>query len=274
MALGNLIVFEGPDSCGKSTQISLLCKYLAQKDKYYRIFKFPRYNTMYGKMIKNMLYNKDDFNILHNVKDMNTFSYLQIQDKLDGIKSIFEALETNNYVILDRYTLSSRIYDAAIRFCLNNDLKVGDVPKFNDDNNDALNTFLNDWIFSSEYRESHYKALFEDAFSVLENPLLNVYHVLFKSCPMIEYITRAKRVLDSYEEESTIKKLVTWTYDNISNIYNLENRHHFFKRDRYITVDTTRLVNDFQGIETQFDVCSNIINNYIVKELFGIMKNE
>jgi hypothetical protein len=270
MLQGRLIVFEGPDNCGKSTQFCKLSSYLKEENKSHTLYKFPRYDRLYGEIIRNMLYNKKDFDILHNISDMNKFSYFQLQDKLDAIRDIHESLKTNDYVILDRYTLSSRIYDAASRFCLKNNIEPSD---FFEENEKTLRTFLNEWIFSSDYREPYHKSVFEDAYSILENPVFDTYHVLFKTCPEIENITKMRRSLDAYEEESTLKNLVSWAYDNITNVYRLENKHHFFKKDKYITVDSTALMNNLDKDQPSSDDCREVIHNYIVSELFNKLES-
>jgi thymidylate kinase len=272
---GLIIVFEGPDNSGKSTQINkllnCLLQKLSEKEKNEQcllgkpMIKFPQYNTMYGEMINEMLHNTRDYDIVHNLKDMEKFSYLQLQDKLDTVKKIYAILKLYPYVLLDRYTLSSRIYDAASRFLLKNTL-VMDSSNFEESNKDLLDNFLNNWIFSSVYHSSYFETLFENAFFILENPLFNFYHIIFKSSFILNEKAKREKNLDNYEKESPFKILVDWTYDNIT-----KKDNRFFEDNKYMVVDTDKLIGD--NIKDPFGYNWNdeklidIVHEYIVNEL-------
>jgi thymidylate kinase len=264
--LGKLIVFEGPDNCGKTTQIKYLCTYLQSQNITFTTYKFPRYDSLYGNMIKYMLYNKDKFDIIHNLKDMNNFSYIQLQDKLDGINELYKLLRENQYVILDRYTLSSRIYDSSSRYLFYNEsIKL---EKFIDSNDEGLYYFLSNWVFSFDYRDNYYKQLFENGYSILEHPFFDIYHVIFKGCPELKRITQKERFLDNYESNTLFTKLVTWAYNNIT-----KNTHHFFENNKYITVDTTYLTENNTPKELWYTEESIVsINKYIIDSLFNIIE--
>lgn len=58
MKKGKLIVLEGLDGCGKSTQLDLLAKYVADCGIFYRSVSFPNYNSHSGKIISDYLAGK------------------------------------------------------------------------------------------------------------------------------------------------------------------------------------------------------------------------
>lgn len=56
MSKGKLVVIDGIDGSGKTTQINLLAKFLEEKNIPYETISFPRYeDNIYGKLIKRYL---------------------------------------------------------------------------------------------------------------------------------------------------------------------------------------------------------------------------
>lgn len=55
---GKIIVLEGIDCSGKSTQVELLKEYYESKNYKVKVFNFPDYNSFYGKIIKENLHNR------------------------------------------------------------------------------------------------------------------------------------------------------------------------------------------------------------------------
>jgi len=52
---GKLIIIEGADGTGKTTQVSLLLAYLKANHIQYTMYDFPQYETFYGKLIASYL---------------------------------------------------------------------------------------------------------------------------------------------------------------------------------------------------------------------------
>jgi thymidylate kinase len=234
MHTGSLIVFEGPDNSGKSIQLDLVAK------KLHNIFnerenrrittyctKFPRYGSLYGQLINHMMYHKEEYDLLQNPSDMDLYSDLQMKDKLEGVQPIFQMLKNTDFVFCDRYTLSSRIYDAVPRLLMGRGIDPEDIKhwKANYSNGNRfyknkhqmikLYNLINSWVFNILYFEESINRQFKLYYDTLEHKYFNITHVLFRSCKTLERITAERRKVDQYEEESLFKSFVNIIYDNI-----------------------------------------------------------
>lgn len=107
-----LIVLEGLDGAGKSTQIKYLQNYFAQMGKEVKYLHFPRFDSpVYGGMIAKFL--RGDFGDINTVHPMNV-ALLYAGDRGDAAPLMREWLYDNNYVvILDRYIYSNIAFQCA-----------------------------------------------------------------------------------------------------------------------------------------------------------------
>jgi len=104
MKRGKLIVFEGTDCSGKSTQINLLTGRLREEGKTVVTLDFPNYKTPTGKIVRRHLDN--EFGPANEVS-AKIASILFAQDRYVSKKFVDEALQKNDVVILDRYVESN-----------------------------------------------------------------------------------------------------------------------------------------------------------------------
>lgn len=106
-----IVVIEGLDGAGKSTQIKLLTDYLGRKDIKYNYIHFPRTDAPYfGELIARFL--RGDFGTVEEV-DPYIVSLLYAEDRNDAASQIRKWLDQNHLVILDRYTYSNIAYQCA-----------------------------------------------------------------------------------------------------------------------------------------------------------------
>lgn len=99
-----IIAIEGPDGVGKSTQVNILKNQL--KEKGYKVYSehFPRYETSIGKLIKNILDGKEE------MPSFDAMQMLYVADQVDFRNKIREIEKCYDYIILDRYFLSTIVY--------------------------------------------------------------------------------------------------------------------------------------------------------------------
>ena len=106
-----LIVIEGIDGAGKSTQIKLLKEYFANKGFDCAYLHFPRIETPYfGELIAKFL--RGEFGALDEV-DPYLVAMLYAGDRKDAAPTIYEWLNEKKIVLLDRYTYSNIAYQCA-----------------------------------------------------------------------------------------------------------------------------------------------------------------
>jgi dTMP kinase len=106
-----LIVIEGVDGAGKSTQIKLLQKYFSNKGFRLEYLHFPRTDAPYfGELISRFL--RGEFGSLPEV-DPYIVAMLYAGDRKDASSTISSWLKEGKIVLLDRYTYSNIAYQCA-----------------------------------------------------------------------------------------------------------------------------------------------------------------
>jgi dTMP kinase len=127
----NLIVIEGLDGAGKSTQIRLLQDYFKAGAMDYRYLHFPRTGApFFGELIARFL--RGEFGTLDQV-DPWLVAMLYAGDRRDAAEEIRGWLNSGIYVLLDRYVYSNIAYQCA---------------KLDNDNESAA---LKEWILNLEF---------------------------------------------------------------------------------------------------------------------------
>ena len=106
-----LIVLEGLDGAGKSTQVRKLREYLGQKCPKLEYIHFPRYEApVYGGLISRFL--RGEFGPIDRVHPQ-LVALLFAEDRHGAAPQIREALNNGSTVLLDRYVYSNIAYQCA-----------------------------------------------------------------------------------------------------------------------------------------------------------------
>ena len=126
-----LVVLEGLDGAGKSTQVKKLRSYLEMRCGEVEYIHFPRYDApVYGDLISRFL--RGDFGTNAEVHPQ-LVALLFAEDRHGAAPGIRHFLEEGKTVLLDRYVYSNIAYQCA---------KLSDP---------AEREALHDWIFRTEY---------------------------------------------------------------------------------------------------------------------------
>ncbi len=106
---GLLIVFEGTDGTGKSTQIDLLNKYLQHND-YPVVTTYEPTNGRYGQIIRNLYSDRAKYSPEEELQ-------LFLEDRREHVNTLIKpALNQRKIILCDRYFLSTAAYQGAIGF--------------------------------------------------------------------------------------------------------------------------------------------------------------
>lgn len=109
---GRLIVFEGTDGSGKSTQFSLLCKALEERGEQFQKLVFPQYSEPSSALIR--MYLGGEFG--SHPSDVNAYaaSAFYAVDRYASYKKIWgEYYEQGGLILSDRYTTSNAVHQAS-----------------------------------------------------------------------------------------------------------------------------------------------------------------
>lgn len=108
MKKGQLIVFEGIDGSGKTTQVHLLADYLKSKNIPFAVISFPRYeDNLYGKLIRRYLEGE-----LGELQEVNPYfaALAYAGDRALAKNLITNWLDEGKVVIANRYVSSSKAH--------------------------------------------------------------------------------------------------------------------------------------------------------------------
>lgn len=129
--LNMLIVLEGLDGAGKSTQVKKLRTYLEERLVSLDYIHFPRYDApVYGDLISRFL--RGDFGTNETVHPQ-LVALLFAEDRHGAAPDMKKTLEAGGNILLDRYVYSNIAYQCA---------KLSD---------EAEAARMRDWIFNTEY---------------------------------------------------------------------------------------------------------------------------
>jgi len=113
-----LIVMEGLDGAGKSTQVNMLREYLEAKGEKVHFLHFPRTDDpFYGEMVARFL--RGELGALHQV-DPYLVAMLYAGDRAHFAPQLQQWLDAGDWVILDRYVYSNIAFQCA---------KIQDIEK-------------------------------------------------------------------------------------------------------------------------------------------------
>ncbi len=107
--MGRLIIFEGTDGSGKSTQLELLRQRLAAKGTDFRTLTFPCYDKESSALVR--MYLRGDFG--SRPEDVNAYaasSFFSV-DRYASFKQDWEAdWQADRLILADRYTTSNAVH--------------------------------------------------------------------------------------------------------------------------------------------------------------------
>ena len=110
--MGKLIVFEGVDGSGKSTQYKLLCDRLEQQGVQFRKLVFPRYSEPSSALIR--MYLAGEFG--DKPGDVNAYAastFFAVDRYASYMQDWREFYQAGGLIVTDRYTTSNAVHQAS-----------------------------------------------------------------------------------------------------------------------------------------------------------------
>ena len=110
--MGKLIVFEGVDGSGKSTQYKLLCERLRERGVSFRNLVFPRYSEPSSALIR--MYLAGDFG--DRPGDVNAYAastFFAVDRYASYVQDWRDYYRAGGLIVTDRYTTSNAVHQAS-----------------------------------------------------------------------------------------------------------------------------------------------------------------
>jgi dTMP kinase len=205
----NLIIVEGLDGVGKTTQVDLMIKFLENKKLKVRYFHFPYFdndnNEYWGYIIKRYLFEKNTYlNRLSCVDKNIELAKLYGLNRLTRKQQILDSLNNNDIVICDRYTYSTLAFQVAnLRICMQKEkysnIEIGATI-------DRLKRNINELEWNK----------------ISGMPIPNLVFYLDGDVNIIKkYLNKRKGVKDLHEKDIQLQNYVRHEYtDLFTNVYN------------------------------------------------------
>lgn len=205
---GLFIVIEGPDACGKTTQIEKLKNYLSENQKEVILTREPG-GTEISEKIRKLILDPENENMKDETEAL-LYAASRAQHYLEKIKP---AVESGKVVICDRFVHSSLVYQGYAR-------KLG-IQKVKEINDFALNGYSPDVIlyFDIDYDEAQERLIsrgnldrLEKASEEFHRDIYRGYKKVFKEVSQnVEVIDARKNIEEVF---NVVKKVIIGYLEN------------------------------------------------------------
>lgn len=233
-----LIIFEGPDMCGKSSHVNTIAELLKKEGCKVTTFKYPDYKGKYGDEILDFLKTFDisENNIEKNISMVLNKEYMDFCNKIFSKDKLISLSKKNDYIILDRFFMSQFVYTLAWT-CILSSYKYNPSLKFKW----SINKYKRDIDYISELACKHYNDIleyFKDNFEIKT--------IMFKKSKVVSHKTlssRDSKDISKYDITESYQICVSRLFDYIST-HSIESYKYNNVEINFVPSDSNNLVLD------------------------------
>lgn len=280
----NVFIFEGPDVSGKTTQVSKVKQVLESHGLKVGMLKYPYVGEAHANEVYRLLNaSRTESTDINNIVKMAFYNMI---NKYNTFDQLLELSDTCDVVLVDRYILSSLVYDYA---------RIADLVNFHDNKNKDLDTlFCEKMAIVSRLSNNYINALVDMLLLKSNSVELPFKHVIFRKSKAISVLSDSSREYTSTDKNKYLQKVVEACYNTIyipedkkdslwirNNCEEFELAilavNSFFENccndGRGIIIDTDKTINyekdnlSKEGLITSLESVTSEITNYILKEI-------
>lgn len=281
--LKHVVIFEGPDICGKTTSIENFKNFLKERKKY-NVYtpRFPNYNAYRGAEIKEHLSNFDfhyqfkkerPFFIL-NTLDENSINMML--NKLDVIsKDLIKEIDEQDYdiVLIDRFVMSQFIYDYCWVRMFESEFETDNC--YNPDYIEKFRTRLSEFEKEIYYRAMIVWKYFVHKIHSSFGDNVKISNIVFQRSNYIaeifkKEVSKGLRKYDAYDKMRLYQNLISEQFEKLSNgtnekLYSLISDENLY----FVNFDTIK-----DKVEKEINNLKNAsIQNAITEEMNYVLAN-
>lgn len=279
--LKHVVIFEGPDICGKTTSIENFKNFLKERKKY-NVYtpRFPNYIAYRGCEIKEHLSNFDfhyqfkkerPFSILNTI-DENSINMML--NKLDVIsKDLVEEIDEQDYdiVLIDRFVMSQFIYDYCWVRMFESEFETDNC--YNPDYIEKFRTRLSEFEKEIYYRAMVVWKYFVHKIHSSFGDNVKISNIVFQRSNYIteifkKEVSKGLRKYDAYDKMRLYQDLISEQFEKLSNGTN-EKLHSLISDENlhFVNFDTVRDNVEKENVNIQNAVTEEM--NYVLANCIG-----
>ena len=280
----NIFIFEGPDISGKTTQVNKVKQMLESHGLKVGALKYPYVGEVHANEIYKLLNaSRAESTDINNIVKM---TFYNIINKYNTFDQLLKLSYTYDIVLIDRYILSSLVYDYA---------RIADLVNLHDNKNKNLDVSFCEKITTISRLSNKCVIILIDMLLLkTENNEFPFKHVIFRKSKAISVLSDSSREYTSTDKNKYLQKVVESCY---STIYMPEDKkdslwvrnnceefelailavNNFFEKccdkGKGIIIDTDKIINyekdnlSREGLIASLESVTSEITNYILKEI-------
>ena len=201
----NIFIFEGPDISGKTTQVNKVKQMLESHGLKVGALKYPYVGEVHANEIYKLLNaSRAESTDINNIVKM---TFYNIINKYNTFDQLLKLSYTYDIVLIDRYILSSLVYDYA---------RIADLVNLHDNKNKNLDVSFCEKITTiSRLSNKCVNILIDMLLLKTENNEFPFKHVIFRKSKAISVLSDSSREYTSTDKNKYLQKVVESCYNTI-----------------------------------------------------------